>query len=315
MRPVPIRIWIYDILERYGPVPTGGTSTGTFALQSYLIADAFYFLFPTGQQLFLTNAQRPFESYNAPNAILPDNGFTVNYTPTLITRGPLTNKVGMQVDDLEITVSDYDLTVNGKPILDAVHAGEFDSAELRVYLCVLLPSGGALDARSLQAAPLMFRGRVSDIEVTYEGIRLKVRSQLELLNIRMPRHVYQPGCQHTLFDARCGLTKSSWGASSTAASGSTKVLINSAHAQASGYFDLGTVEFTSGANNGVKRSVKAYTPGVFTLSNPLPFTPTVGDAFTAYPGCDKRQSTCTSKFSNLANHRAFPYVPTPETAY
>lgn len=315
MRAVPNRIWIYDILEQYGPVPTGGTSTGTFAAASYLMADAFYFLFPSGQQLFLTNAQRPFESYHAPYAVLPDNGFTVNYTPTLITRGPVKNKVGMQVDDLDITVSDYDLVVNGKPILDAVHAGEFDSAELRVYVCVLLPSGGALDARYIVAAPLVFRGRVSDIDVSYEGIKMKVRSQLELLNIRMPRLVYQPGCQHTLFDAKCALTKASYASSSTVASGSTTTLINSGHAQAAGHFDLGTVEFTSGANNGVKRSVKLYTTGAFTLSYPLPFAPTIGDAFTAYPGCDKRQSTCTTKFSNLTNHRAFPYVPTPETAY
>jgi uncharacterized phage protein (TIGR02218 family) len=316
MKPIGRRIWIYDILQLYGAVPiTGGSATGSFDLVSYLIADAFYFLFAGGQQLFLTNAQRPFESFNAPMAVLPDNGFTVNYVPTLITRGPVKNKVGMQVDDLDITVSDYDLTVGGRPILDAVHAGAFDDCEIRVYLCVLLPSGGALQARNLEAAPLMFRGRVSSIEVDYNGIKLKVRSQVERLNIRMPRLVYQPGCHHTLFDSRCTLVKSSFGSSSTVASGSTQTQINSAHAQAAGHFDLGTVEFTSGANSGARRSVKAYTPGVFTLSNPLPFAPAVSDAFTAFPGCDKRQSTCTTKFNNLANFRAFPYVPTPETAY
>jgi hypothetical protein len=37
--------------------------------------------------------------------------------------------------------------------------------------------------------------------------------------------------------------------------------------------------------------------------------------FTAYPGCDKTQTTCASnKFSNLVNFEGFPYVPAPETA-
>jgi len=50
------------------------------------------------------------------------------------------------------------------------------------------------------------------------------------------------------------------------------------------------------------------------FNSPLPFAPNAGDAFTAYPGCDKTQNTCTAKFNNLANFEGFPYVPAPETA-
>jgi hypothetical protein len=42
--------------------------------------------------------------------------------------------------------------------------------------------------------------------------------------------------------------------------------------------------------------------------------PNTGDTFTAYPGCDKTQNTCTSKFNNLVNFGGFPYVPVPEAA-
>jgi uncharacterized phage protein (TIGR02218 family) len=52
----------------------------------------------------------------------------------------------------------------------------------------------------------------------------------------------------------------------------------------------------------------------FTLLNPLPLVPSAGDAFTAYPGCDKTQATCTTKFANLGAFRGFPFIPQPETA-
>lgn len=40
----------------------------------------------------------------------------------------------------------------------------------------------------------------------------------------------------------------------------------------------------------------------------------LGDAFTAYPGCDKQITTCDSKFNNKSNFGGFPYIPAPETA-
>lgn len=295
-----------------------GTSGGAMYTQHpYWIADAFVVTLASGTVLYLTNAPDRLYAYSFPYATLP--GGTVYYETTLIRRGPYKAKVGMQVDDMELVFQDRALMLDGKALVDAVNAGALDNATIQAITAVILKSNvpGILppNDRFLFGTVNQFIGRVSDVEVDYEGVRVKVRSQLELLNVRMPRYVFQPGCQHTLFDNRCALVKSSWGAASTAASGSTTTTINSAHAQASGYFDLGTVEFTSGANSGQKRSVKSYTPGVFVLSNPLPNTPTVGDAFTAYPGCDKRKTTCSTKFSNLAKHRAFPYVPTPETAY
>jgi hypothetical protein len=55
--------------------------------------------------------------------------------------------------------------------------------------------------------------------------------------------------------------------------------------------------------------------GFRTLSRiPLQSTPTPGDTFTVYQGCDHTPGTCASKFSNLANFRGFPYVPPPQMA-
>lgn len=68
------------------------------------------------------------------------------------------------------------------------------------------------------------------------------------------------------------------------------------------------------ANRGQSRTVKSYTGGSFKLMYPLNAVPASGDTFFAFPGCDKLQSTCTTKFSNLPNFGGQPYVPRPETA-
>lgn len=36
---------------------------------------------------------------------------------------------------------------------------------------------------------------------------------------------------------------------------------------------------------------------------------TIGDSVTAYPGCDKRLSTCEAKFDNVVNYLGFPLMP------
>jgi uncharacterized phage protein (TIGR02218 family) len=160
----------------------------------------------------------------------------------------------------------------------------------------------------------LFEGRVEEPMASRTQATMKLHSDLELLNIEMPRNVVRPGCGNDLYDARCGLVKGDFTVSSSTATSSTKTQILCSLAQASGYFDLGTIEFTSGQNSGVKRTIKSYTPGTLNLSSPLPYTPAVADTFNAAPGCDKTESRCGSIFSNTANRRAFPYVPVPETS-
>ena len=94
-------------------------------------------------------------------------------------------------------------------------------------------------------------------------------------------------------------------------------MINTILSQATGYFDLGTITFTSGVLSGLSRTVQSYIkgiPGTATLLGGFPSAPATGDTFNIYPGCDKLQGTCTNKFNNLTNFRGYPYVPINETA-
>jgi len=161
---------------------------------------------------------------------------------------------------------------------------------------------------------IRFSGRVSQVKTDRLKIDMEVNSDNELLNMPMPRNMYQATCIHTLYDDGCTLNRATFAVSSeVTGSGSTKSVLTCGLAQANGYFDLGWMEFTSGALLGEWRNVKSYTVGNLVLSRPLPAVPVAGDDFVAYPGCDKLEATCVAKFNNKANIRFYPYVPRPET--
>jgi uncharacterized phage protein (TIGR02218 family) len=221
-------------------------------------------------------------------------------------------KVGVEVDTLVFDVLPGTSTVLGEPFLSAVRQGVFDGAELTLYRA-FMPTYGNTAAGTVT----MFVGRVAEIDAGRSLATFSVNSHLELLNLNMPRNLYQAGCVNTLFDASCALNMASFAIGSTIIAATSASLFYGTLAQPTGYFDLGQVTFTSGANNGIARSVKSYvegSPSSISLSMPFPVAPSAGDTFTIYPGCDKQQSTCVTKFANLAHFRGFPYVPENSTA-
>lgn len=228
----------------------------------------------------------------------------------ILSRSRVRSLVGIEVDSLNLTIMANDThLLMGAPILRIAHNGGLDGARLKLER-VFMGAPGDTSAGTL----ILFEGRISDVQASRTEAKLTVKSDIELLNIKMPRNLYQPGCLNTLFDTGCGLVKSAWAVAATVSAGSTVSSIACSLANASGYFDAGTITFTSGPNAGVTRTVKRYMPGLIALSLPLKAAPTAGDAFFAYPGCDKTQASCTAKFSNLPRFRGFPYVPIPETA-
>lgn len=231
-------------------------------------------------------------------------------------RAKVSWKLGLEVDTLSFDVMPGSSTVEGIPFLSAVRQGVFDGAEL-TYSRAYWPKQDYQTPVVPTDTLVLFVGRVAEIDFGRSAASFQINSHLELLNQPMPRNLYQGGCVNTLYDASCGLAKASFGIDGTAGAGSTASLISMSFGQATGYFDLGSIQFTSGANAGIARGVKSYThgsPGSASLTMPFPAAPATGDAFTIYPGCDKTLVSCASKFNNLANNRSFPFVPTNETA-
>lgn len=248
--------------------------------------------------------------YTTWDANLTVLGNTFLTGPPNIARSAIEEKLGMDVATLEITIeASLTDTLNGMPILQAIGQGFFDGAAFRIDRLFM-------DSASNQIGTVVrFSGFIGALdELTRSSAKLTVNAGTAYLSMQLPALILQPGCTNTLFDARCGLAKTSFADSLVVQAGSTANKIITTSARPDGYFDNGRLVFTSGPNNGLVKAVRQYMGGMMSFNSPLPFAPSAGDAFTAYPGCDKTQATCTTKFSNLVNFEGFPYVPAPETA-
>jgi hypothetical protein len=89
-----------------------------------------------------------------------------------------------------------------------------------------------------------------------------------------------------------------------------------ARTEATGWYNYGTLKFTSGVNEGVKVSVRSFGgfPKGFTFLEPLPNHPTEGDTYEVTRGCDRTWQTCKNVFNNVHNHRGHPHMPTETQA-
>lgn len=222
---------------------------------------------------------------------------------------------GIEVDTLTLTlVTDAARpnAIGGLPLLAYIRAGGFANATVQLDRCFW----GAGDTGPVGAL-LWFVGRVSDVsEIDRRSCTLSVKSELSRLNVQVPRDVFSAQCGRTVYDTECGVSRAAFTSTGAATSVSSlgRTQFDTALAQAVGFFELGTLTFTSGANVGVSRTVKSHAAGgLLTVLSPLPAPVAVGDAFTVVPGCDGTQATCTVKFNNLARFKGQPYIPQAET--
>lgn len=229
----------------------------------------------------------------------------------IVKRGTIRNVIGVEVDELSLSLlCNSDTMVGNLPLTQFARQGGFDGARL-----VVTRSFSASHASAACGSLHLFSGRVGPLTISGSEVAMTIKSDLELLDVMMPRNVYMAQCQHTLYDSGCNLSAAAFTVTGNTTSGSTASAVHSNLAQADAYFSLGVMKFTAGQNNQVSRSVKLYANGVLTPVPPFQFAPATGDHFTVRPGCDKQQATCNAKFSNLLNFRGYPFIPTPEASY
>jgi uncharacterized phage protein (TIGR02218 family) len=257
----------------------------------------------------ITLASGAVERYTTADSDITYGGNLFSSRGALLKRGTVRSVIGLEVDTLDMSVfSDASHLLDGKPFVSAAMSGSLDGANVLLERAFL---------SSWAAAPvgtvILFSGRVSDVSGSRTEVKIVVKSDIELLNIKLPRNLYQASCLNTVYDSSCAASKSAKTVAGIVTGGTTQS-ITSARSEAARWFEQGVLSFTSGANAGVFRTVKSYAGGAFGFALPLPNIPVSGDTFSVYPGCDKTQATCTSKFNNVIHFRGFPYVPVPETA-
>lgn len=250
-----------------------------------------------------------FTNYDFPLTI---SGNTYESGGIIIDRSELSQSIGLEVDSLQVNIkANNESTLGSIPFMKLLHNGGLDGARFRlerVFLDVATPTDTS--AGSIQ----LFNGRVSEVDFSRYEASLSIAHDIELLNVQLPRNLYQPACLNTLFDGGCKLLSSGYAVNTSVAAGSSLSRIECTMSQPQGYFNQGVIEFISGVNTGVKRTIKRHESGVIILTLPLRSMPTIGDEIRLYPGCDKRMETCDNRFNNLTNFRGFPFVPVPETA-
>ena len=220
--------------------------------------------------------------------------------------------IGTQVSTIQFDCMPRAAQVGGVSFLQACQQGVFDGATFSLERA-FMPTYGNISAGLVN----VFYGRVAEIDAGRSVATFTINSHLELLNQNMPRNVYQSNCGNTLYDPGCGLLKAAFTVAGAVVGGSNLSAINTNLLQATDYFDLGVITFTSGQNAGIAKNVKSFvggTPGIVNLSTPLPFIPASGDAFDIYPGCDHTMNTCQIKYNNFQNFKGAPFVPEVSTA-
>ena len=167
---------------------------------------------------------------------------------------------------------------------------------------------------------LMRRGNIGQVRRGKAAFVAEVRSLAHVLNQTVGR-TYQYYCDAALGDGRCGinleLAAYKGTGAVTAVTADRRFRASGLTSFASGWFELGYVEWTSGQNAGRKSEVSRHSTASGIVAVELFEAPVhsigAGDGFVIRAGCDKQFKTCKAKFSNSANFRGFPHMPGDDT--
>ncbi|MGH7116312.1 MAG: DUF2163 domain-containing protein [Stellaceae bacterium] len=268
--------------------------------EQFVMADLFTFTLVGGDVLRYSAAPTAIVANDVSFALGPR--FERSKTKTVI---------GTQVDELDIKVYPQTTDLIGDtPWLQAAWQGQLDGALLQLDRA-FMPTY----ADTSPGTVVLFAGRISDIDCSRTGIDMKCRSHLELLNIQMPRRLWQSSCTHVFGDAMCQFDRASLQASFACLSGSAETqILSNINPTPAGLYVQGTIIGVTGANAGDSRTIAQMANGAVTVKLAFLSPPAAGDQFQLLPGCDRTLATCTNVFNNPGHFGGFPYVPTPESA-
>ena len=198
-----------------------------------------------------------------------------------------------------------------------IYNGMYDGARIEVWLVPWANAGGETPIR-LIAGVIGQNGHDTASyrqELLTEGQRLQQRALLETIT---------PGCRYqfgTQIDPRCpvDLTTLQVTGSVTATAipnastdSTRRIFADSTRSEADGYFSLGRVTWTTGANTGAVSEVKDFTGGQFILWESLLNPIALGDQYIATPGCDKSPAAHLTFNANMRKFGGFPHVSGPD---
>jgi uncharacterized phage protein (TIGR02218 family) len=188
-----------------------------------------------------------------------------------------------------------------------LEAGLYDNARVETWL---------VNWAAPAERHLMRVGSIGEVKRAGAAFTAEVRGLAHALDQERGR-IFTLTCDADLGDGRCGidLEDAEWTASAAvvATDGARTIEALVLGTRPSGFFDGGSLTFTSGENAGrrveVLRHVRDGGGDRIELWQRMAKAIVPGDAFTVSAGCDKRFTTCREKFDNIVNFRGFPHMP------
>ena len=194
--------------------------------------------------------------------------------------------------------------------MDEIVAGVFDGA--RVYAFATTWNAPVVDEEPLGVA-ILGKTKLDDDRYTIEMMML-----IDALNQSVGK-TYTANCQKEFGGtgfAGCQVALGPITVTGTLTDvTSNSVFRDSTRTEAADYFGEGTVEFTTGANAGLKPiKIKEYAAdGTITVHEAFHYPVANGDAYTLVPGCRHRQEDCRDKWSNIVNFGGYSFIATTST--
>lgn len=216
----------------------------------------------------------------------------VGYAPSAVKHG-----IDASTDNMETQGILDDLGIKAEDLL----AGLFNHAEVSLQAVNwATPADGTVD---------ILKGFLGDVSTETGMFTAELMSLSQKLRTNIGR-LYLPACDADLFDTRCGVNPASFTATGAVTTATSEIqFTDTARTESDDHWNGGLLTFTSGENDGLSIDVKtSLATGVMTLYEPMPFDIAVSDTYSVRTGCDKTDTMCKDRYSNLNNFRGFPHL-------
>lgn len=210
---------------------------------------------------------------------------------------------GLSVDNTEASGA---LSSDGISEVD-ISAGKFDGAEVTIWL---------VNWQNVEDRFMVFNGMIGEITYNKNTFTAELRSFTDQLNNNIGK-TYLKQCSATLGDGKCKFDVSAatmrFERTVRRVEERTILYLDDVPNAETGWFTYGSLEFISGRNTGAvvnimsDKSVNSERRIQIIEELHIPIEPE--DQVRLTTGCDKRSSTCASKFQNIKNFRGFPFIP------
>lgn len=296
------------------PGHTEGEVTDALASGQFVFVDCFTIEPLVGFKMRYTTAQRRV-------SVVPvGEVMRANYeaNQVLITGLKVKNQIGVEVDEQTINI-DYtgaNTYQNYMSWPQALLTGRLDGGSIRRDRYIAKDYG--YDGRTdwLGGFP-MFLGLVSTLNtVGRQSAQINVKSDLVLMNTQMPQFLFEATCKNTWGDSICGVNQDDWAVLTAIDDTPTRTRIPWAAVTAD--YNQGKIYIDNGDAVVRVRTISYVDADAIYLAYPLDFDPYDGQAFTAYPGCQRTMDEdfgCPKYHVNWQEKfKGFPFIPVAETA-